>query len=295
MKLQFSGHDSFICKHFWLKKGYDFLKSGGNLYEEDKAVVQLGVGKNMVTAIYYWLKSFNIIDNSNKSTEVGNYLFNRESGADPYLEDLGSLWLLHYYLVKTAKASIYTLFFNEFRKGKFEFTRDQLINFIVRKLEGPDQKNIKANTLITDISVFIRNYLKPDYKGNKMDVEDDFTTLLTDLELMTTYQSENAESKEVAWYKVESKQRVDLPYEFILFCILDNEYYGYSISFRDLLGGINSPGAVFALNETGLYDKIERIVDNNNNITYSESSGIRELQFKIKPNKWEVLDGYYKK
>jgi hypothetical protein len=118
---------------------------------------------------------------------------------------------------------------------------------------------------------------------------------MTDLSLMTSYQSENAVGKEVEWYKVESQQRVDLPYEVVLFSILDNETYGNSISFRELLGGFNSPGSVFALNEAGLYNKIEEIVEGNYDIVYTESAGVRELQFKSKPNKWEVLDGYYQK
>jgi len=61
MKLQFSGHDSFICKHFWLKKGYDFIDNGKN-FNNEMAGVDLGVGKNMVTAINYWLKAYGITD-----------------------------------------------------------------------------------------------------------------------------------------------------------------------------------------------------------------------------------------
>jgi len=40
MKFQFSGHDSFICKHFWLKKGIDFLVKEGN-FNNENAVVEL--------------------------------------------------------------------------------------------------------------------------------------------------------------------------------------------------------------------------------------------------------------
>ena len=46
MKLQFSGHESFICKHFWLKKGYDFIIHKGN-FNDESAVIDLGVGKNI--------------------------------------------------------------------------------------------------------------------------------------------------------------------------------------------------------------------------------------------------------
>jgi hypothetical protein len=293
MKLQFSGHDSFICKQFWLKKGFDFLNQNGN-FNEEAAVVKLGVGKNMVTSISYWLRAFGIAESSHAATPLGSFIFDEKKGTDPYLENLGTIWLLHYSLIKTGKASIYNLFFNEFRRGKFEFTKDQLASFIKRKLEAQGQNNFTANTINSDISVFIRNYLKPDYKGSKIDVEDDFSNLMIDLDLTETYQSENAEGKSVEWYKVENKQRIDLPYQVLLFTILDNENYGSSISFKELLSGYNSPGNVFAITDEGLFQKIEQITARCKGVIYTESAGVRELQFKQKPNKWEILNEYYK-
>lgn len=41
--MRFSGHETFICKQFWLKKGYDFLIAG-NRFGNENAVVELGVG-----------------------------------------------------------------------------------------------------------------------------------------------------------------------------------------------------------------------------------------------------------
>lgn len=294
MKLQFSGHDSFICKHFWLKKGYDFMQKGDKTFNDELAVVDLGVGKNMVTAINYWLKAYGITDSNNQLTKFGDLLFHERNGVDQYLEDLGSIWLLNYSLIKCNKASIYNLFFNEFRKDKFNFTKDQLSNFLLRKLEDNDQNNIKVNTVNSDITVFIRNYLKPGARNKKTDIEDEFSNLFIDLQLMETYQSENAEDKIVEWFKVENDLRADLPALVVLFTILDHESYGDSISFKELLTGLNSPGSVFALNEEGLYSKIEQIQSMYPEIIYTESAGIRELQFKSKPNKWKVLDEYYK-
>ena len=93
-KYIFSGHESFPCRTLWLKKGYDYLHAG-NSFNAPEAVVTLGVGKNMVSAIRFWLKAFGISQNDEVTT-LGNYLFNDESGKDKYLEDLASLWLLHY-------------------------------------------------------------------------------------------------------------------------------------------------------------------------------------------------------
>lgn len=62
IKYTFSGHDSFQCRQLWLKKGFDFVKDGLD-FNDEYSVVQLGVGKNMVSSISFWLKTFNNIDN----------------------------------------------------------------------------------------------------------------------------------------------------------------------------------------------------------------------------------------
>lgn len=50
IKFTFSGHESFQCRQLWLKKGYDFVNKKKSFNDED-AVVELGVGKNMVSSI----------------------------------------------------------------------------------------------------------------------------------------------------------------------------------------------------------------------------------------------------
>ena len=100
-KLRFSGHETFIARTFWPKKGYDFIKQGGKFSSED-SVVELGVGKNMVLSINFWMKALGLIDEStNELTPFSHFLFDDETGVDPYLEDIGSIWLLHYFLIKT--------------------------------------------------------------------------------------------------------------------------------------------------------------------------------------------------
>jgi hypothetical protein len=292
VKLQFSGHDSFVCKHLWLKKGYDYLVENKS-FSSEAAVVDLGVGKNMVNSISFWLKSFGLIDDKGKPNELAQFLFSKRAGVDPYLENLGTIWLLHYKLIETNKASIYNLVFNQFRKGRPEFTKEQLLTFVKRLLDAERLKGFNANTVNTDIGVFFRSYLKPYYKESKIDIEEDFSSLLIDLDLISTHKAENAEGKLVDWYRIENKIQVDLPAEIVLFSILDNPAYGKSISFKDLLSGYNSPGMVFALNEEGLLSKIEGITSRYKSITFTESAGVRELQFRRTINKYDVLNGYY--
>ena len=293
MKLQFSGHESFICKHFWLKKGYEFIKNKGE-FSNESAVIGLGVGKNMVSSISYWLKAFGLFNNSNEVTVLAEKIFEDANGFDPYIENLATVWILHYSLIKTNKASVYSLFFNEFRKGRTDFTKDQFLGFIKRILENENYKNTNDNTINSDLSVFIRNYLKPSFKETKIDIEEDFSSLMIELDLVKSYKAENAEGKIVEWYKVENSLQVDLPSEVVLFTILDNETYGKSISFKELLVGFNSPGNIFALNEEGLHNKIEQITKKHRAITYTETAGVRELQIKSSIDKWNILNEYYK-
>ena len=72
MKYVFSGHESFTCKTLWLKKGYDFITNQHNFNAPD-AVVKLGVGKNMVASIRYWMHAFGMTDND-ELTDIAHYL-----------------------------------------------------------------------------------------------------------------------------------------------------------------------------------------------------------------------------
>lgn len=156
-KYTFSGHDYFQCRQLWLKKEYDYVKEGINFNDED-AVVQLGVGKNMVSSIRFWLKAFNTIDNKDIPTELGKRLFDDENGYDPFLEDKVSLWLLHYQLVKNVLASIYSIIFNEFRKEKLFFNKVTFVNFVKRIAESNPDLNFNENTVAKDFIVFTNLY-----------------------------------------------------------------------------------------------------------------------------------------
>lgn len=50
----FSGHETFVLRTNWLKKGYDVIKQHPDLFSRPDAYVKLGVGKNMAQSIRYW-------------------------------------------------------------------------------------------------------------------------------------------------------------------------------------------------------------------------------------------------
>lgn len=285
-KFSFSGHDSFQCRQLWLKKGYDYVQEGKS-FNDDDAVVKLGVGKNMVSSIRFWLKAFNIIDGKDNTTDFGRKLFDDENGYDPFLEDEASLWLLHYHLVKNGFASIYSIIFNEFRKEKLFFNKETFLNYVKRIGESNSELNFNDNTVAKDFIVFTNLY-KSDPESK--DVEDSFSGILSELELLKT----NGKNKEEQYY-IENSERDNLPEAVLLYAIIDNESYGNSISLNSLEFDLNSPGSIFALNRTGLMSKINDLRNDYKEITFTDQAGIKELQFKNKVEPFTILDQYYGK
>jgi hypothetical protein len=286
IRFTFSGHDSFQCRQLWLKKGFDYVLQGKNFNDED-AVVQLGVGKNMVSSIRFWLKAFDIIDNQDRPTEFGGRMFDDNYGYDPFLENEASIWLLHYQLVKTGYASIYMILFNELRKEKMHFNKDSFVNYMKRMGESNVDLSLNENTLAKDFIVFTNLY-KNDPESN--DIEDSFSGILSELELLKT----SGRGKDEQFY-IESSERDNLSEYILLFTILDNPNYGNAISLNSLEFDWNSPGSIFAINRKGLLSKINDLVNAFKEINFTDQAGIKELQFKTKFNAYSILDQFYDK
>jgi hypothetical protein len=284
-KLTFSGHESFTCRQFWLKKGYDFLKQRHRFSDPD-AVVHLGVGKNMVSSIYYWMKSFDLVDDTGMLRPLADYLL-ADDGKDPYLEQPGTLWLLHYLLVTSGRASLYDLTFNDFRREHSIFSKPQLANFAAKRCED-EGVTISTESIQRDVDVLVRSYVRPQRKIPSP--EDDYATLLIDLDLLNTF--ELAKNDGGIRYTIERRERSEIPVQIVLYAIL-NQYPGKSIAFRTLANDRSGPGMVFALDDDGLLDQINEITAKYPDIVYTDDAGIREVQFRTRPDCEQVLNDCY--
>ncbi|HHC25322.1 MAG TPA: DUF4007 family protein, partial [Desulfobacterales bacterium] len=105
----FARHETFCPRYGWLKKGFDGVLSDSDIFDTQDAIEKLGVGKNMVRAIRFWGVAFKIIEARQESTRqrlsgpmrgtrFGKKLLSDKNGWDPFLEDPGTLWLLHWNL-----------------------------------------------------------------------------------------------------------------------------------------------------------------------------------------------------
>lgn len=142
LKPSFGRHEKFAFRYGWLKKGVDAVTANPQIFSQDEALVALGVGKNMIRSIRHWCLATNLLEEATGKGRAKplkpTFLAKRfvlEEGWDPYLEDIGSYWLIHWELVSNkTRALIWHILFAQYYNS--EFTKQQFIAFCTRYLEG---------------------------------------------------------------------------------------------------------------------------------------------------------------
>lgn len=279
----FSGHESFPCKSLWLKKGYDYIVAGNN-FNNPEAVIGLGVGKNMVASIRFWLRAFGLIEND-KPTALANYLFNEQDGKDKYLEDIATLWLLHFNLVFSEEATLYHMFFCGVQRERTHFEREQVLTYVkLRMVEAGKPTLFNPNTVKKDIAVLLQNYTLP----RKPQSNEDYSSLLIDLDLIR----QNSESKSY-YFNVDGKRQVTK--EIFLYGLLKlKEQEGdNTIPFDTIQECV---GLVFCMQDFETIEMLKQLaVEYGECFAYSDVAGIKQVQFTKDLNVKQVLDNYYGK
>lgn len=310
MKLKFTGHDTFPLRYGWLFKAANLLFNEEN---KDKsadesardAIVNLGVGRNMVNAIKYWAESAGVLGSTTVSgrnipelTKLGRFLFStkdgEQSGVDPYLEDIGSIWLIHFVLNfdDTALTS-YRYFFNRCNFQHFE--KIKLVDEVysaATSLTG--QEPGKKSTVKKDVDCFLHTYTKKS-RSNKAIDEDHFASPLAELGLIREVSS--------GYLVSELGSRKSLPtkifsYALCKFIQRENEDSSVNtIDFDSILSKPGSPGRIFRMSEQGLASALnDAAKDSNNRIAWTDSLGLRQItisdKFKKDPEEY-LLQEYY--
>ena len=163
MDMKFRAHDTFFIRKGWLSKGMRNVIADKDVFitkDKDRNPMDvLGIGANMVKALRYWLQAVGLTEEPSKGqrfqylTELGQIIYDQ----DPYIEEIGTLWLLQYQLAKNKMdATAWYFFFNEF--NMVEFTREEFVqslqNYILMA-----QEQAAVRSLNDDFSCIISTYV----------------------------------------------------------------------------------------------------------------------------------------
>ncbi len=274
----FSGHETFSCKLHWLKRGYEFVVNKYN-FNDEEAVVRLGVGKNMVASIKYYMKAFGLLNQDGDLEDIAHKLFDSENGFDPFLEDIGSLYLLHFLIVNTGHATAYQTTFIDYHSQRNTIEKNKLQNFIKHLcFDNAGYQNIyNENTVKKDINVLIHNY----YNKSISNIEDS-NTIFAQLNLIR--------ETEEGTFVFNYENKTNVPSKIFLYALLHSFHDNNSISFEMM----KDLALIFCLTNNDLLNIIKQLcIDYSGILVFSDVAGIKELQIKGELSKDEVLKNYY--
>jgi hypothetical protein len=293
-KAAFGRHETFALRFGWLTKGAQALMGGDPVFEAEDATVRLGVGKNMVSSIRYWLQAARIIERNESGwtlTKIGELIFD-DDGYDPYLEDEATIWLLHWLVASNPElATSWWWFFNRFHKP--EFTGAELTTALQDFVKDEGKGRTSASTLKSDSEVLRRMYVRSAPRGQAQ-LEDTLDSPLSVLGLVTELPDSRS-------FESRPGQREGLPPMILGFAVLELfEALGESqLPVSDLMygpTGYPALGAVFRLSEGALLGKLERLVRVMPDVlAFRETAGIHQLYRVGDCTPLEMLEAHYDK
>lgn len=128
LKYKLKGNESFCIREGWLNKGITAIQELPPVFSLNNAMDILGIGSKMVKSLKYWLLVTGLaeekrIKESKNILQLTNDLGVVINEHDKYFEDIFTLWILHYHIVKQKETcTIWNLFFNKFDVTDFNKT-----------------------------------------------------------------------------------------------------------------------------------------------------------------------------
>ncbi len=292
--VSFSGHETFTLRHGWLKKATDAVEADPQVFVKDGAMVDLGVGKNMVRSIRHWALAADVLREKpgTRGTEVsptdfGSLIFG-PCGADPYLEDLNTLWLIHWNLATNERRSTgWCWMFNLIHTD--EFTRDSLFGVFSAELKRRNIAGPSISSLRRDIDCAIRTYVGTRAKTDLL--EESLECPLVELQLLMA-------DVDGMLFRFSRGPKPTLSDHIFLHCLLDfwkRHPSQDSLAFSEIAFAPGSPGSVFKLDENSIAVRLEGLEKGTDgSLIYDETAGLRQVYRRANIGSDTVLARHYK-
>ena len=284
-KYRLKGHGGFIMREGWFTKGLAAVAECPDLFTKDKfyGADILGVGTAMGKSMRYWMTVCGLIEDKRGEgvvlTEFGQLVLEN----DLYFEDIFTIWNMHKNIVlNVEKATIFSLFFQEFNKG--EFTKDQMMERLQESLFRYTQEDeISERSFRDDCNTLLQMYTELPEKNT--DPEDKMKSVFSRLGLVrkTTY-----------GYVKEEADIKKLPMEMVL-VMLGDRLVKEGISIDELLHKENGVGKVLNLSRVSLNEALD-ILQGEGFIEVTRTAGLDMVYPMDKlSDSGQIIRNYYEK
>ena len=292
MDMKFRAHDTFFIRKGWLSKGMRNVIADKDVFitkDKDRNPMDvLGIGANMVKALRYWLQAVGLTEEPSKGqrfqylTELGQIIYDQ----DPYIEEIGTLWLLQYQLAKNKMdATAWYFFFNEF--NMVEFTREEFVqslqNYILMA-----QEQAAVRSLNDDFSCIISTYVsRGKTSSTRVSPENNIDCPFGELGLIDI-----ANRKQKTYKK--SIPAVGSLNPWVVFAVIEDQAKGRDeIGLNELLTKPCNIGKVFNLDAITMLDALHEI-ENLGLLKIIRTAGLDIVHLNQKLDFNKCVQKYYK-
>jgi hypothetical protein len=267
MRFRFSGHESFPCRYTWLPKAYRAISEEPLLFDDDnQAMVKLGVGKNMVKSIRFWVQAFGIANSVNGLrgyyiTPFGHSIFHND-GLDPFLEDVRTLWLLHWKIASLTEDPLFAWHFLLNQWTEPDLSRTEILRAFTQESERMERP-LSDFTKEQHFDIFLHTYVPVRARKGGEILEENLDCPLTELRLLmpTGERVVGEERHRETIYAFRRDVKTEISGPLLAYCLFDfwraHRLNEATLSFGDVATAMGSVGRLFRLSEPDLRTRLE--------------------------------------
>ena len=302
-KYRISGHETFPCRYTWLPKAVRGLATKPKLFsDEEEAMVYLGVGKNMVRAIRFWAQAAGVAaplkGGGYALTEFGRALLG-QGGLDPFLEDIRTLWLIHWKFATHVENPLLAWDYLLNRWQEPELVPSAALKAL-QKEAMRETEALSPVTLEQHFETFLHTYVPT--RGRKGEVqEDNLDCPLVEVELIVKVgdrELDRSSGKREPIYVFRRDEKPDITLELFAYCL--HEFWQMrhrtesTLPLREVAHGHGSPGQIFKLPEEDIRIRVETLARQNAaSFSYIESANLQQIRRHHEKESIELLNGIY--
>lgn len=300
---KYARHETFAPRFGWMHKVYEAVSApdGEEAFLRASAPVELGVGKNMVNSMRFWAQAFDLTAETPRvgtsralvacPTARARWLLDTEHGVDPWLEDPGSLWLLHWWLLSpTCRVPTWWVAFNALPATRF---RDSdLVDLVNRHVALAGWEPPAAASVSKDVDCFTKMYApRRQTAGSPGSFEDLLDCPFRELGLL-----EAVPGATHTW-RFAREQRQPVPPAIAAYACADHlrRHETESMTLARLAHDPGSPGLAFRLSEPALALALTEVADIDPELEVPDAGIGRRLLLSGSPEQVRnrVIEAYY--
>jgi hypothetical protein len=270
------------------------------LAEDVEAMIGLGLGKNMVIALRFWIDVMGVaepVDGRRYKLTPFAHAVLGPSGFDPYLEDIRTLWLLHWNLASHVKAPLLAWHFLLFRWHLPEICRTDVVDALLKETKER-ARPLSRVTIEQHVDIFLHSYMASS-RRNAGSVEDGLECPLVDLSLVQEIgqRRAGAAGKSEPTYAFRRERKPEITDQVFLYAL--DQYWNThrpsegTLTFREVAVAPGSVGQVFKLPEDDLRERLERLADVSHGAMSYRASAARPLVTRDQPLRGDALAAVY--